>query len=80
MYQWRMVELDKEFKLAEEKYPELNEGEQHSKQCEENCRGEQRAGIKTQGRTTAISGQRLSQLRVVWGHFKLRHSLSAGRP
>lgn len=27
MFQWQMVELDKEFKLAEEQYPELKEGE-----------------------------------------------------
>lgn len=27
IYQWQMVELNKEFKLAEENYPELNEGE-----------------------------------------------------
>lgn len=27
LYQWQMVELDKEFKLAEQQYPEVNEGE-----------------------------------------------------
>ena len=27
LYQWQMVELDKEFKLAVQQYPEVNEGE-----------------------------------------------------